>query len=85
MSSLPVVCLRPIALFAFDTMAMGNYPYESTYLTHGEVALPAFPVRAACEHLAGPLDGDEALLAALAAAASSAASIPRIVGSLRGA
>ena len=61
--------LALLALFAFDTMAMGNYPYESTYLTHGEVALPAFPVRAACEHLAGPLDGDEALLAALAAAA----------------
>ncbi|KAH8046771.1 dipeptidyl-peptidase [Aureococcus anophagefferens] len=61
--------LALLALFAFDTMAMGNYPYESTYLTHGEVALPAFPVRAACERLAGPLDGDEALLAALAAAA----------------
>ena len=48
-------------------MAMGNYPYASTYLTHGAVLLPAFPVRAACEPLTPTFrDGDQ-LLAALAA------------------
>ncbi|CAI5739483.1 unnamed protein product [Peronospora destructor] len=40
-------------LFAFDTMAMGNYPYSSSYLAGGAVKLPAWPVREACSHLAG--------------------------------
>jgi len=33
------------------TLAMGNYPYASSYLMHGESILPAWPVRAACKHL----------------------------------
>ncbi|EGZ16269.1 hypothetical protein PHYSODRAFT_560767 [Phytophthora sojae] len=40
-------------LFAFDTLAMGDFPYPSSYLTGGAVDLPAWPVRQACSHLAG--------------------------------
>ncbi|OWZ12668.1 Lysosomal Pro-X carboxypeptidase [Phytophthora megakarya] len=40
-------------LFAFDTLAMGNFPYPSSYLTSGAVELPPWPVREACSHLAG--------------------------------
>lgn len=35
---------------------MGNFPYPSAYITNGHGELPAFPVRAACAHLAA--DGD---------------------------
>ncbi|TYZ63936.1 hypothetical protein PybrP1_002902 [[Pythium] brassicae (nom. inval.)] len=57
-----------LVLFGFDNLAMGNFPYPSSYLTGGAVDLPAWPVRAACQHLAGDFaDGadDEQLLAAL--------------------
>ncbi|ETL86705.1 hypothetical protein L917_13905 [Phytophthora nicotianae] len=40
-------------LFAFDTLAMGDFPYPSSYLTGGAVELPAWPVREACSYLAG--------------------------------
>ncbi|KAJ1477815.1 hypothetical protein T484DRAFT_1819986 [Baffinella frigidus] len=36
---------------AIDTMAMGNFPYPSDYLTGGAGQLPAWPVRAACTAL----------------------------------
>ena len=43
---------------AWDTLAMGSYPYPSNYLTGGGgVYLPAYPLRAACERLATPLTG----------------------------
>ncbi|KAG2446301.1 hypothetical protein HXX76_000889 [Chlamydomonas incerta] len=53
---------------AWDYMAMGNFPYPSSYITNGHGQLPAFPVRAACEPLAGG-DGwvDADLLDAMAA------------------
>ena len=35
---------------AWDMMAMGNYPYESSYLTQG-AAMPAWPIRVACRLL----------------------------------
>jgi len=38
---------------SWDTMAMGNYPYPSSYLTGGVADMPAFPVRAGCEYLKG--------------------------------
>ena len=38
---------------AWDTMAMGNFPYASSYLLHGLSLLPPWPVRTACSHLAG--------------------------------
>ena len=31
-------------------MAMGNYPYASSYIMHGDSLLPPWPVRAACAH-----------------------------------
>lgn len=50
----------------------GNYPYPSSYIVNGAAPpLPAYPVRAACAHLAdeGLAGGDpEALLQALGAA-----------------
>eukprot|EP00198_Chlamydomonas_reinhardtii_P013425 XP_001702762.1 predicted protein [Chlamydomonas reinhardtii] len=49
--------------------AMGNFPYPSSYITNGHGQLPAFPVRAACEPLAGGDDWVDAdLLDAMAAA-----------------
>ena len=33
-------------------MAMGDYPYPSSYLMHGDAMLPAWPVRVACAPLA---------------------------------
>ncbi|GAB9469918.1 hypothetical protein Gpo141_00007180 [Globisporangium polare] len=39
------------ALGAYGNLAMGNYPYPSPYITSGASFLPAYPVRAACEHL----------------------------------
>lgn len=56
---------------AFDYLAMGNFPYESSYILNGDGTLPAYPFRAACSgaladpHLNSGGDGD-ALLAALA-------------------
>lgn len=56
-------------MMAFDTMAMGNYPYPSSYLTEGVSLLPAWPVRKACEYLKDELPNEENLLAALRDAA----------------
>ena len=39
---------------AWDYMAMGDFPYATSYMTNGQGELPAFPVRAACEALADP-------------------------------
>lgn len=50
---------------AFDTMAMGNFPYPSSYLTgDANVLLPAFPIKAACKAGAVKSDPVEALMAA---------------------
>ncbi|GAB9465053.1 Lysosomal pro-x carboxypeptidase [Globisporangium polare] len=60
--------LAMLVLFGFDNLAMGNFPYPSSYLTGGAADLPAWPVREACSHLAGDFeDGvdDDKLLAAL--------------------
>lgn len=35
-------------------MAMGNFPYPSSYMLNGQGELPAYPVRVACEALATP-------------------------------
>eukprot|EP00939_MAST-03C_sp_MAST-3C-sp1_P002189 g2189.t1 len=56
---------------AFDSMAMGNFPFPSSYLANGVAVLPAFPFRAACDYLAGDFaDNDEALVEALGHAAA---------------
>jgi len=54
-------------LNAWDTMAMGNFPYPSNYLVFQQtqdptVMLPAFPVRAACTHLGGEIPNAADLL-----------------------
>ena len=46
---------------AFDSFAMGNYPYPSSYMGG---ALPAWPMRAACERLASPRLSSTQLLTA---------------------
>eukprot|EP00238_Polyblepharides_amylifera_P005539 CAMPEP_0196584666 /NCGR_PEP_ID=MMETSP1081-20130531/48027_1 /TAXON_ID=36882 /ORGANISM="Pyramimonas amylifera, Strain CCMP720" /LENGTH=259 /DNA_ID=CAMNT_0041905961 /DNA_START=36 /DNA_END=812 /DNA_ORIENTATION=- len=44
---------------AWDFMAMGNFPYSSSYILNGNGKLPAYPVRVACESLAAEdLHGD---------------------------
>jgi hypothetical protein len=43
---------------AWDYMAMGDFPYATSYMTNGQGELPAFPVRAACEWLADPALAD---------------------------
>jgi lysosomal Pro-X carboxypeptidase len=48
---------QALALFhlnAWDSMAMGSYPYPSSYMTSGTALLPAYPIRAACQYLADP-------------------------------
>ena len=42
-------CMGP-----WGSMAMGNYPYPSSYIMHGLTMLPAWPMRKACEGLAKP-------------------------------
>ncbi|TMW57593.1 hypothetical protein Poli38472_003518 [Pythium oligandrum] len=60
-----VVNIIDSALGAYVNMAMGNYPYPTSYIMDGAVNLPAYPVRAACEHLGGDFgDDDTALLSA---------------------
>ncbi|TFJ87211.1 hypothetical protein NSK_001543 [Nannochloropsis salina CCMP1776] len=39
---------------AWAYMAMGNYPFPSTYVLNGRGTLPAWPVRVACESLNFP-------------------------------
>ncbi|BDA40679.1 Lysosomal Pro-X carboxypeptidase [Coccomyxa sp. Obi] len=50
-SSDDVMALANWASSAWDYMAMGNYPYPSTYILNGMGILPAYPVRVACESL----------------------------------
>lgn len=45
---------------AFDMMAMGNYPYPSSYIMNGKGVLPAYPMRAACAHLDDSFGADDA-------------------------
>lgn len=46
-------------------MAMGNYPYASSYLMHGESLLPPWPVRTACSHLDREFSDVESLFEAV--------------------
>lgn len=47
---------------AFDSFAMGNYPYPSAYISGTPEPLPAWPMRAACSHLGGTFNHDTQLL-----------------------
>ncbi|KAE9359413.1 Lysosomal Pro-X carboxypeptidase [Phytophthora fragariae] len=44
---------------AFDYMAMGNYPYPSSYIMNGVSVLPAYPVRVACSYVADEFTEDD--------------------------
>ena len=44
---------------ALAYMAMGNFPYPSSYILNGDGQLPAFPIRVACESLSTDWTGDE--------------------------
>ncbi|GMF11283.1 unnamed protein product [Phytophthora lilii] len=44
---------------AFDYMAMGNYPYPSSYIMNGVSVLPAYPVRVACSYVAEDFAADD--------------------------
>eukprot|EP00878_Enallax_costatus_P010690 GHUV01011166.1.p1 GENE.GHUV01011166.1~~GHUV01011166.1.p1 ORF type:complete len:391 (+),score=98.94 GHUV01011166.1:394-1566(+) len=44
-----VVKLRDYLASAWDYLAMGNFPYPSSYMTNGAGDLPAYPVRVACD------------------------------------
>ena len=50
-----VAGVRDWASAAFDMMAMGQYPYPSSYMLNGNGELPAFPVRVACTKMLGVL------------------------------
>lgn len=69
-----VMNLALMHLFAWNTMAVGNFPYPSNYLlyqnTHDPtILLPAFPVRVACDHINGTLAADDDLFEAMRDAA----------------
>jgi len=57
----------------WGTLAMGNYPYASSYLLHGESSLPPWPLRAACAFFdgVGVNAPDAALFNAVRAAAAT--------------
>ena len=44
---------------AMAYMAMGNYPYPSSYMTNGNGTLPAFPMRVGCQSLSGTFTTDQ--------------------------
>ena len=63
------LCNEPSALFrgydvaywaesAMAYMAMGNYPYPSSYMTNGDGTLPAFPMRVGCDFLSSTFSDD---------------------------
>jgi len=65
-----VMRLALMHLNAWDTMAIGNFPYASNYLVFQQtqdptILLPAFPVRAACLHMSDDFEKPEDRLAAL--------------------
>ncbi|KAI9905598.1 hypothetical protein PsorP6_013496 [Peronosclerospora sorghi] len=41
-----------LASNAYSYLAMGNYPYPTSYIMNGMVELPAYPMRAACDPFA---------------------------------
>lgn len=67
---------------ALSYMAMGNFPYPSSYILNGAGVLPAFPVRVACESLTEDLTGDDQVKTWLAGLASFAAVYYNYTGTL---
>ncbi|KAL3660990.1 hypothetical protein V7S43_014006 [Phytophthora oleae] len=48
-----------VASEAYGDLAMGNYPYPTSYIMDGNVDLPAYPMRAACEPFAGEFNDED--------------------------
>ncbi|GMF23188.1 unnamed protein product [Phytophthora lilii] len=48
-----------LASEAYGDLAMGNYPYPTSYIMDGNVDLPGYPMRTACEPLAGDFNEDD--------------------------
>ncbi|QDZ21254.1 serine carboxypeptidase [Chloropicon primus] len=67
-SSYNLTSLLYWAQTSFDYMAMGNYPYPSSYMTNGKGDLPAYPMRVACEAFQSQRMSDAELVSALAQA-----------------
>jgi hypothetical protein len=67
-SEADVRALAEWAQSAWDYLAMGNFPYASSYILNGAGMLPAHPVRTACAHLADEGLAGAALLGGLARA-----------------
>ena len=61
---------------ALSYMAMGNYPYASSYILNGDGILPAFPVRAACAAFDKSDPSFNSIAAAFASSSSSSSSSP---------
>lgn len=57
---------------ALSYMAMGNFPYPSSYILNGGGLLPAFPVRVACDYLATDMTDEDTVEEWLAGLASFA-------------
>ncbi|WIA28862.1 hypothetical protein OEZ86_011388 [Tetradesmus obliquus] len=65
---------------AFDAYAMGNYHFASDYMTgHDGCTLPAWPMRAACQHMTNRPAPSAAAAAAAPAAAGSLATSRRLL------
>lgn len=50
---------------ALDYMAMGSYPYSSSYMLNGRGTLPPYPLRKVCSLISGAPEDNEAQLQAL--------------------
>jgi len=48
-------------MMAYDTMAMGSFPYTSSYMTNGAANLPAWPMKTACNILSADATNDNLL------------------------
>ncbi|KAI9994151.1 hypothetical protein PInf_016716 [Phytophthora infestans] len=48
-----------IASEAYGDLAVGNYPYPTSYIMDGKVDLPGYPMRTACEPFAGVFTEDD--------------------------
>ena len=57
-----VLQLRDWLSSAWDYLAMGDFPYPSSYMLNGNGELPAYPMRVACEELKEEGMEDEELL-----------------------
>jgi lysosomal Pro-X carboxypeptidase len=60
---------------AWSYLAMGNYPYPSSYITNGDGVLPAYPVRVACDPMSQTFGKNQSEVLRLLLAASQAVGV----------